>query len=415
MREEVSIMSSEPEIVMVTNAIAPDKLGGLERYVRELSAGLVRAGRRVSILTKQVNRDDPLEEWSQEGIRIIRHRVPSKELTTFALRYPGAVFRGVWDGLRSAPRDAIFHGHYAISSLPLALSTRSFIQTFHAPVYKEVLAERGGSYVLPTPVQRAGVGSVRLAETLVLGRSRSNVVLSQFMFGELADLSTRAPSRTTIIPGGIDVEWFSPATSKPTITEPASPLLFAARRLTTRTGVPELVRAMSILRHDMPASRLAIAGDGHERATIEALIESEGLRDRVVLLGRISDADLRDWYRAADLVITPTQALEGFGLSTAEAMACGTACLVTPVGANPELVAGIDPGLVAAGTAGMDLAAAIKVLAGDEERLRRLGLASRQRAQAEWSWSRVVDSYLELYSAQSLAWGGSLRRRNEMK
>ena len=47
-------MSCQPlHVVMTTNAIIPDKLGGLERYVRELAAALVRPSVRVTVLTKQ--------------------------------------------------------------------------------------------------------------------------------------------------------------------------------------------------------------------------------------------------------------------------------------------------------------------------------------------------------------------------
>ena len=40
-------------VLMVTNAVAPDKLGGLERYVRELAATLVRKGHDVTTLSKR--------------------------------------------------------------------------------------------------------------------------------------------------------------------------------------------------------------------------------------------------------------------------------------------------------------------------------------------------------------------------
>ena len=41
------------KVLMVTNAVAPDKLGGLERYVRELAATLVRKGHDVTTLSKR--------------------------------------------------------------------------------------------------------------------------------------------------------------------------------------------------------------------------------------------------------------------------------------------------------------------------------------------------------------------------
>ena len=118
------------------------------------------------------------------------------------------------------------------------------------------------------------------------------------------------------------------------------------------------------------------------------------------LLGRISDVELRDWYRAADLVVTPTQELEGFGLSTAEALATGTPVLVTPVGANPELVRDLDPQLVAEGSSSGDLARAICQLVDQPALLERVRRDARAWAETRWSWDRVVDRHLEIYRDQ---------------
>ena len=74
----------------------------------------------------------------------------------------------------------------------------------------------------------------------------------------------------------------------------------------------------------------------------------------------MEESELRDWYRAADLVVLPTVAYEGFGMVTAEALATGTPVVGTPVGATPELLEPLDPRLVAAGSDPDALAAAIR-------------------------------------------------------
>ena len=51
-------------------------------------------------------------------------------------------------------------------------------------------------------------------------------------------------------------------------------------------------------------------------------------------------------YRAADVSITPSVALEGFGLVVVESLACGTPGLVTPVAGLPEVVRDLDPALI---------------------------------------------------------------------
>jgi glycosyltransferase involved in cell wall biosynthesis len=94
-------------------------------------------------------------------------------------------------------------------------------------------------------------------------------------------------------------------------------------------------------------------------------------------LGRVSDEDLVRWYRSADLVVLPTQELEGFGLATAEALASGTPVLGTPAGATPELLTDLDPGLVAADVTPDAIADAVIAMTSDRTRL--LALASQAR------------------------------------
>src|SRR6185437_14692475 len=58
------------------------------------------------------------------------------------------------------------------------------------------------------------------------------------------------------------------------------------------------------------------------------------------------DEQLPLFYRAADISIVPSVALEGFGLTAAESLACGTPVLVTPIGGLPEVVTDLSRDLV---------------------------------------------------------------------
>lgn len=394
-------MSRSPvtDVVMFTNAVAPDKLGGLERYVRELSAQLVSAGLAVTVVTKRVDSGHPHEETASDGVHIVRHAVPSKKNPLFAAQYPLSVARGVRAELRRHP-SAVLHGHYAFTTVPLAFgSSTPYAYTFHAPVHKEVLAERQDSYALPGVLQRSAVAAVRSAERRVVSHARQAIVLSDFMRGQLAELSAEAAGGALTLPGGIDTEWFVEA--RPTRDDwaaDADPLLFTARRFTQRTGVGELVAAMADVVRRHPRAKLAVAGDGRLRPEIERVIGEAGLEQSVRLLGRVSDEELRRWYQMASLTLMPTQELEGFGLTTGESLACGTPVLVTPVGANPELVAGLHPLLVATGTTSADLATSVCRLLDAPAVLAEVRERARDHAVSLWSWKVVADRHLEMYS-----------------
>ena len=122
-------------------------------------------------------------------------------------------------------------------------------------------------------------------------------------------------------------------------------------------GIDRLLRALPLLGRDDVT--LVIAGTGSLAGDLPRLAAELGLAERV-LVGPVSDdSRLVDWYRAADLFVLPTTAYEGFGMATVEALASGTPVVGTAIGATPELLAPLDPRLVAP-TADPDaLAAAI--------------------------------------------------------
>jgi len=224
------------------------------------------------------------------------------------------------------------------------------------------------------------------------------LVLSDFMRHELAALAPAAAASAVVVSGGIDTGRFRPGPVDPhEWADAAAPLLVVARRLTPRTGVAELVEAMPAVLASRPGARLAILGDGGQRDVVAARIRALGLGDSVRMLGRVSDDELVQWYRRATLVVMPTQELEGFGLTTAEAMACGTPVVATPVGANPEVVAYLDASLLATGAAPADIAAVVVEVSGDDQRLARLGARARDAVHPHMSWAAIADRHLELY------------------
>ncbi len=81
-----------------------------------------------------------------------------------------------------------------------------------------------------------------------------------------------------------------------------------------------------------------IAGDGDDRARLEAAAEASGAGARVRFLGKAPDADLPDLYRACDLFVLPSTG-EGFGIVFLEAMACGAPALGLRAGGAPDALA----------------------------------------------------------------------------
>ena len=157
--------------------------------------------------------------------------------------------------------------------------------------------------------------------------------------------------RIHVIPGGVDCNRFaidaSRAECRARLGWPVDRrIVLCVRRLTHRMGLSQLVASVSALRQRVPDVLVLIAGQGPLEAELHTQIQRAGLEAHCRLAGFISEDDLPSAYRAADLTVVPSVALEGYGLIVPESLAAGTPALVTPVGGLPETVEGLPGRLV---------------------------------------------------------------------
>jgi glycosyltransferase involved in cell wall biosynthesis len=224
------------------------------------------------------------------------------------------------------------------------LADRPMVVHFHGPWAEESALEGAGRM---TSVAK------RWLETLVYRRATNIIVLSQ----AFADLAIRnygvAAEKIRIVPGAVALSRFDHGYSRDDARQRLGwptdrPILLSVRRLAPRMGLDRLVTAMQTIVRAVPEVLLFVAGRGAMEAALRAQVQEAGLQDHVAFLGFVPDQDLALAYTAADLNVVPSIALEGFGLSAAEALAAGTPSLVTPVGGLPEVVSGLSQELVLA-------------------------------------------------------------------
>lgn len=252
---------------------------------------------------------------------------------------------------RSVVRDAapdLVAAHFALYAAPVLDVLRSvpFVMHFHGPWAAESAVEGGRR--LPTRAKH-------LLERAVYRKADRLVVLSSAFRDVLCESYGIDPDRVRIVPGGVETERFDTGLSRRDarlqIGWPTDrPIVLSVRRLAHRMGLDRLIAAMQHVREHEPDVLLFIAGRGPLAGALRDQVAAAGLTDHVRFLGFVPDDVLPVAYRAADLSIVPTTALEGFGLTTVESLAAGTPVLVTPRGGLPEVVSDLAPELVLAGT-----------------------------------------------------------------
>jgi glycosyltransferase involved in cell wall biosynthesis len=171
-------------------------------------------------------------------------------------------------------------------------------------------------------------------------------------------------------------------------------LLLAITRLVPQKGVDVAVRALRELQRDVPEARLVVLGEGAERARLEALALELGVRDRVLLPGRVGD--VAAWLSRAELLVHPVR-WEGFGLALLEAMLVARPVVASAVSSIPEIVVDGETGVLVPPDDPRALAAAIGGLLADPERAARLGAAGRERARREFSVEKMAAGTLAVY------------------
>ena len=255
-----------------------------------------------------------------------------------------------WRAIRHemAAMTADFHpqlvvSHFALYSYPVLRQIRvPLVVHFQGPWADEGAVEGGRGTALFVK---------KSIEAAVYRRARRLICLSQAFAALLVERYGVDPARVRIVPGGVDAQRFEGVPDRSVARERLRwpqdrPIVFAVRRLVRRMGLEDLIEAMVEVRRRVPEALLLIGGRGPLQGELTAHIEQLGLTDHVRLLGFIPDDALPLAYRAADITVVPTVALEGFGLIAAESLAAGTPTLVTPVGGLPEVVRDLSTNLV---------------------------------------------------------------------
>ncbi len=260
-----------------------------------------------------------------------------------------------------------------------------FVASLKGIIADELLNERGWTRALLSI--QAGW------ERRNVARADRVLVTSRYCAGVVERLYGVPSKKIAVVPEPIDLEeWearFSRAGRRPT----ERPTILCVARMYPRKRIQDLLEAVALLRHRLPAVQLRIVGAGPERDRLLQRHAALGLGETALFLGEVSRTRLTEEYVNADCFCLPS-VQEGFGIVFLEAMAAGLPVVACRVAAVPEVVPDGVAGLLVAPRRPDQLADALEEVLTDSRRRKEHGEAGRRRA-AEFSSSRVAARFLE--------------------
>lgn len=233
-------------------------------------------------------------------------------------------------------------------------------------------------------------------------RARLVTVVSEYTRRFIARaLGSDAPIE--LLRTGVDLERFHPGVDGSEVRKRhglgGRPIVTHVSRLVARKGQDVLIRAMPIVRRNVPDATALIVGGGPGETRLRRLAASHGAEAAVTFAGEASEEALAAHYAAGDVFAMPCRSrwadleVEGLGLVYLEAQACGRPAIAGDSGGAPEAVVPGESGFVVPGSDHRALAARLTELLGDPARARAMGEAGRRFVETNHRWDDVVARY----------------------
>eukprot|EP00873_Tetraselmis_striata_P001334 jgi/Tetstr1/421598/TSEL_012539.t1 len=307
-------------VLMVSDFFYPN-CGGVENHVYQLSQCLMARGHKVVVLTHAYG-DRTGVRYLTNGLKVYYvPRVPFYQQNTFPTLY------GLFPLLRVVllrERITLVHGHQAFSNLAheamLHARTMGYRVAFtdHSLFGFADLAS-----ILMNKVLKFSLADCQHV-VCVSHTSKENTVLRACV----------PPNRVSVIPNAVDATNFTPS---PAAREPGVITIVVLSRMMYRKGIDLLAVCIPVILQRHRNVKFVIGGDGPKLALLKAMVEQEGLHDRVELLGAVAHEKARDVLARGHIFINASLT-EAFCMAIVEAASTGLLVVATAVGGVPEVL-----------------------------------------------------------------------------
>jgi rhamnosyl/mannosyltransferase len=344
-----------------------------------LSEGLVARGHAVTVLVTNTTRVTEVEQ--RHGVRVIKAgrllHVASTPLSLSLVRYA-----------RTLRADVVnLHMPYPPGDLAAHAVTHSppLVVTYHSDIVRQQKLLRLYRPLLAWTLWRA---------TRIIATSQPYIDSSPFL--------RRYASKCRVVPLSVHTQRFADVSNEQAAAirgrytgSRDEPFILSVGVLRYYKGLHILLDAMTQL-----DATLVIVGAGPEEQRLRDLAQAFGIARRVHFAGRVPDADLPAYYRAADVFVLPSHLrAEAFGIVQLEAMAAGCPVVSTELGTGTSSVNrhGVTGFVIPPGEP-LPLAVALRVLLVNADLRKQLGVQAQRWVREQFTHDRMIARTLEVYA-----------------
>lgn len=370
---------------MVADVSAEKVLGGAERMLVHHVRALKDSEHQLTVLSRQPQPDAPLQVNLGDGVR--EYRLPfSGDKGPRGLMQLRSEAVGWWRQ-HSAQFDVVVAEQpFVIWALLHAGCRLPRLQVCHSFAFQEYATRHGLDWSLRHRIVTAAM--CRL-EAGIYRSAHRLLVLSRHMQRELDACFAIPAQAVALAPGGVELPLPMKEGQRAEVRRELGwkgPVVVTLRNMVPRTGVDLLVQAAAILRHEMPDVRWCVMGSGALLESLKWLAAQIGVDDIIEFSGYMPEQEVVRRMQAADAFMIPTRSLEGFGLVTIEANACGLPVVATPVGGNVEVASSSEDNCVAEAVSPEALAKAMLSLLGRQDAHEKRAGRLRKHMAEHFSW-----------------------------
>lgn len=279
--------------------------GGAEVYIHELAKRWVRDGNKVTIFSGNDGNSKRFEKI--DGVNIIR-RGGFYVVYLWAFLYYIFRLRGRYDVIIDSENGLPFF-------TPLYAQEKVYLLIHH--VHQEVFRKS-----LPPPF--SWIASFLEKRVMPIVYRKTEVITVSP--SSKADILTHKLTKHDphIVYNGIDFHVCKPGRKS------KKPMVLYLGRLTTAKSIHVLLRAAEHIISRIPDVQITVAGDGPHKGTLVRLAKSLGVDKHIVFTGKVTDEEKVELYQKAWVFVNPSL-IEGWGITTIEANACGTPVVASNV------------------------------------------------------------------------------------